>query len=80
VSDSANYRVANSSTVHWEIQPVTAWQDDSITVDLNLGSFSGTSELYAYVIDANGDVSPPYDLLQGTTLGPGVPGQPERLP
>lgn len=45
---------ASSMTAHCEVQIPTSWSSNSITIDLNTGSFPSGSNVYAYVITENG--------------------------
>ena len=51
ITDNATY--ANS--IHKEIQQPTAWDDTSITFQVNQGSFPDGATAYVHVIDNNGD-------------------------
>jgi len=62
LTDSDHYAFYNSQPTHWEVLPATAWGNSSITVDFHPGSFSSVEGLYLYVIDAAGNLSPPYRL------------------
>lgn len=48
IGDASTY----SACTHFEMQPPTAWANDSITVTLNRGSFGATDTAYIYVFDS----------------------------
>lgn len=58
-----------ATVTHCEPQIPTAWSDSSVTVTLNIGSFSAGDAVYPYLIDANGDVSGGYVGLKVGGLG-----------
>jgi hypothetical protein len=62
LSDSDSYSWQNPETVHCEIQPPVAWSDESITIDFNAGILPPDQNRYLYVIDADGNISPPFPL------------------
>jgi len=50
------------------IQPSTSWNDTSITVNTELGTFSAGQTVYVYVVDANGVVNTlGYPILVGSS-------------
>ena len=50
---------------HREIQPPTAWIDNSITITVNQGSFQDGNTAYLFVVDADGAVSEGYPITFG---------------
>ncbi len=65
-----------SEREHCEIQLPTAWSDDSITVRVNQGALDPMSDLWAYVVDEQGEVSEGY-LIPGSQSGGGDAGPQE---
>jgi AICAR transformylase/IMP cyclohydrolase PurH len=63
-SDISNWLTYNA-TAHNEIQVPSAWADDSITVTLNLGTFSADATVYAYVVDSTGAISSAREITLG---------------
>ncbi len=67
---------------HREIQVPQSWSADRITVAANQGSLPAGSQLYLYVVDANGVTNAegfPVSFQAGADPGPpGPPGQPHR--
>lgn len=82
--DSTRTRVeiGNASTfaacTHREIQIPTAWSNTSITATVNLGSFTSTAGLYAFVVAADGTASAGFLLGSSDPGPPGQPSQPIR--
>jgi hypothetical protein len=53
IGDAATY----ATSAHREIQPATAWDNGSLTVTLNRGSFGVSDNAYLYVVDSAGAVN-----------------------
>ncbi|MEA1925079.1 MAG: hypothetical protein U9M95_04345 [Candidatus Altiarchaeota archaeon] len=58
VGDNSTY----SLCTHREIQIPISWSDDSITINVNQGSFSNGEHVYLFVVDGNGTVSEGYPV------------------
>jgi hypothetical protein len=70
IGDAATYVACR----HREIQPVTAWSQTSLTIDVNQGSFATGATAYVYVTDANGVVNANgYRITIGRTPNPPKP-------
>lgn len=71
-----------SQCTHREIQIPNSWNDDSISINAQFGSFPESADLYLFVVDGNGNASPGY-LARGDGEPdpgpPGEPGQPTRI-
>ncbi|MBK9496777.1 MAG: hypothetical protein IPO08_20190 [Xanthomonadales bacterium] len=54
----ARVELGNASTyaacTHRELQPATAWNNGSISIKANVGSFANSAQAWLYVIDADG--------------------------
>lgn len=74
VGSWARVELGNASTwsacTHREIQKPTSWSATEIEFDAFYGSFASNDEVYLYVVDGDGDVSPGYGPI---TLGGSVP-------
>lgn len=46
-----------------EYQPVTSWNDEFITVQVNKGAFSSGQTAYLYIVDSDGDISNAYPVV-----------------
>jgi hypothetical protein len=58
---------------HCEIQPVTSWNNSTIGVSFNKGSFQSGSTAYLYVVDSNGNVnSQGYSVTISSSIAPPV--------
>jgi hypothetical protein len=64
-----------SSCTHREVQIPTAWSSDSITINVNQGSFQNAQQAYLYVVDSNGAVN-----QQGLPVTLGGTFQADTLP
>jgi len=53
IGDAATW----AACTHREIQIPSAWSDESITVNVNQGSFQNGQQAYLYVVDGNGQVN-----------------------
>jgi hypothetical protein len=62
------------SSTHREIQLPKTWSDNSITIQVNAGSFTSLGNSYLYVVDANGRVN-----QQGYSLCSSCPQPPQHL-
>jgi hypothetical protein len=58
IGNAANYE----SCTHREIQVPSSWSESSITFTINKGSFANFNQVYLFVIDRNGSVSPGHPL------------------
>lgn len=67
-----NSDVSYIASTHCEIQPATAWESNgtSITATYNPGSFENGQQVYIYVVNSAGEVSPPSDPI---TISSGQP-------
>jgi hypothetical protein len=63
-STQARVELGNNSNwnncTHREIQIPSSWSSSSITVDFNQGSFPGSTQVYLFVVDADGNASSGY--------------------
>jgi hypothetical protein len=76
IGDAPNY----VDSRHRETQIPTSWANGSVSITLNRGSFPNFSNLYLYVINANGVASPGYSLSGGTGGGSSsMPNAPYNL-
>lgn len=79
--DTTWARVMLGNSASWanctqrEIQIPTAWSDSSITITVNPGSFASGTNVYLFVVDANGNVNTP-----GYPITVGAGGQPPSAP
>ncbi len=81
--DSTRARVEIGNASSWdnctirEIQVANAWSDTSITINVESSRLAGLSEVYVYVVDANGDAnSAGYPISvsgEGTINAPPLP-------
>lgn len=53
IGDASTY----ATSTHREIQPATSWEDGSVAVTLNRGSFGASDNAYLYVVDSTGAVN-----------------------
>ena len=58
IGNAPNYE----SCTHREIQVPSSWSESSIAFTVNQGSFANFSQVYLFVIDRNGSVSPGYPI------------------
>lgn len=68
---------------HREMQLPTAWSasGNQIDITINQGTFTNGSQVWLFVVDADGNPSPGYELTLGGELPegpPSIPGQPQR--
>jgi hypothetical protein len=59
IGDAPTY----SNTRRREIQIPSSWSDTSVSITVNQGAFANLGALYLFVIDAAGNVSPGYPLV-----------------
>ncbi len=82
--DSSQARVALgdadswSQVRHYELQIPSSWSPDAIQVRSNLGSFDGTSPVWLYVVDPNGNVNSQGLRVDVTVDNLDLPGQPGK--
>ena len=63
IADSSNFSVyGSSSEVHYEMQELKSWSNNSVSFTVRPGSFTAGQQLYLYLIDANGNVSNAYPI------------------
>jgi len=68
-----------AARTHCEIQPPTAWSNESITVTFNQGSFATGDKVYVYVVDSNGVVSNPKEYtIAPPPMSPSASGVPQQ--
>ena len=77
--------IADASTwtasTDFEYQPVSGWDDDTITLTVNRGAFGATDTAYLYVIDKYGFVNPTgTSVTFGQSGGQGTPTDPDDPP
>lgn len=60
-----------------EVQVPTAWNGTAITATANTGNFTNASNVYLYVVDNDGGVSPAYGPLTIGSSGGGDPPDPD---
>lgn len=58
-----------SPPYHCEFQPATSWNDTSITITLNRGSFGSTDSAYLYVFNSSNTASSGYAITFGSGGG-----------
>ncbi|MFH1144736.1 MAG: FlgD immunoglobulin-like domain containing protein [Candidatus Eisenbacteria bacterium] len=71
LSDTGSYTWKNAAPTHWEIQPAVTWANSCITIDFDRGALPQDRDLFLYVIDPAGNISPPFPL--GDCSSSGIP-------
>ncbi|MFH1143029.1 MAG: hypothetical protein V1774_00625, partial [Candidatus Eisenbacteria bacterium] len=73
LSNSDDYIWKNPTSTHWEIQPAVTWANDHISIDFDRGALPQDEDLFLYVIDPAGNISPAFPLSVSAPGGDTTP-------